>query len=198
MRAVYDFSMQCMDDLPGIPAPLLDRIVVETARDLIRAGWLWRCELGPIVVPCGQGIYDIPGIPACATLHDFARVWVGCGGGIRSTSRSAKFLERGTGWTRLGSRIELHDAPPGELRIDAVLIPAPDADELPDCIYDEWIEAIKHGAKSKAMLSAKAPWSEPVLGKDHDIEWRIELGRARTYGRDGNASATVRRVKAWP
>lgn len=189
------FADRCRDDLPGVPSPLLIRAVNECARELCRVGRLWRVTFQ--IEIDGDGVYPLTPLPECGRLHDIDVVTVQ-GHEVLNVSRGASDLPEGTHWTRSGDAIELRcDPGTGTLIVQAVLIPDPDATELPDTLYDEWIEAMQHGVKARLMASPNKAWSAPQLVSFHADQWATKLAVARSYGRAGGTTARRRSVDPW-
>lgn len=192
---VLAFADRCRDDLPGVPSPLLNRAVNECARELCRAGRLWRATFE--IEVDGDGPYALSPLPECARLHDIDVVGLQ-GDSTLPVSRGASDLPKGTHWTRAGNAIELRcDPGRGTLVVQTVLIPEPEATDIPEILFDEWIETIQHGVKARLMASPNKTWSAPQLAGYHEDQWKIGLAKARSYGRAGGATARRRSVDPW-
>ena len=82
----------------------------------------------------------------------------------------------------LGGPLSLTLAPTpdvaGTLKIEAILKPTPVADGVDDIIYEEYREAVVHGALAKLMLSPKKPYTDPVLASHHMQLFQIQTACA--------------------
>jgi hypothetical protein len=189
-----DFAVRCLADLPGIPLPLLYRVVREIGRELCRRGRLWmvtqEIELD------GSTSYTLDEIPTCGMLHDIASVTLD---GCPVVSLSASALDRpgDLRYTRSGSTITLNQAEEsGTLAVQMVLIPATDADSLPEELWDEWQEAVDSGVKTRCLAMPKRPWTDFGSAEFYKRLYEAELGRAVVYGRAGSMTDRKRVVAA--
>jgi hypothetical protein len=75
----------------------------------------------------------------------------------------------------------------------AVLKPARAGTAGPDVLYEDWLEAIAHGAKWKLMALPKKEWSDPDLAGYHEKEFRkgINKALARQIKGGGRQSVTA-------
>lgn len=190
---VGDFADRCYDALPRIPSATLYRIIVECARELERYGRLWRYAHPDITVD-ESNLFPLDK-PDCALIHDIDVVML--------DERPIYSLSLGRSvpaplevqWQRVGDSIRLtQKRASGVLRVQSVLISKPDAEDLPQILWDEWVEVMEHGAKAKAMLIPNEAWSNPQTALYHESEWSNGLRKAKTYGRAGGITARRRTV----
>lgn len=66
----------------------------------------------------------------------------------------------------------------GTLKLSVALKPTPTADGIDDDIFNEYREAIVHGALSRLMLSPKKPYTDAGLANYHAQMFLIKTGRA--------------------
>ena len=81
------------------------------------------------------------------------------------------------------------------LRISLILKPTRTSDDGADLLYDDWLEAIAHGAKWKLMVLPGKDWSNPELAEYHRREFRkgCTAAFAKRLKGGGDRSITV-----WP
>ncbi len=197
MHPLSDFTVLCLAELPGIPPPILNRLVARAARELCREGRLWRFVVPDITVANNVLTYDLSALlPACSMIHDIDVVTIG-GIPLDTASRGANRISTTVSWTRTNNSIALRSYCDGLLRVQAVLIPTIDACSLPDILLDEWIEALEFGVKGMAMAMPKKEWSDASSGAFYLGQWEEKLCKARLYGRNGNATPRLRTASAW-
>jgi hypothetical protein len=201
------FADVCGTDLPGMPAPQLDKLIREISRELLREGRMWRYTLPdiPLVAPTlgpfqTDNVYPLNLPTDQAMIHDIPVVLIN-GLPIDPISRDAtRVPDSTTFWTRVDqSNILIRSDPgAGALSVTVVLIPIPTAIQLPDILFNEWIEAVQHGVNFKGMSQPKKEWSDffvfrgrmrPGLGLQENKEkYAIDLDNARSYARGGGAT----------
>ena len=85
----------------------------------------------------------------------------------------------------------------GTLTLKVALKPSPSATGIDDDIFNEYREAIVHGALARMMLSPKKPYSSPQLAPYHAQQFEIKAGQAgvrqaRNYSRAPLQTAILR------
>lgn len=66
----------------------------------------------------------------------------------------------------------------GTLTLEVILKPTPVSDGVDDLIYEEYREAVVHGALARLMLSPKKPYTDPVLANYHMQLFQIQTACA--------------------
>ena len=200
---VRDFADRCRDDLPGIGSPLLNRLVADAARELCRAGRLWRITFDPITVTTAETRYELVGHPDYALIHDIAEVRLNSVPVYTVTPDATVQHRTQARYKREGDCIVMESEPAGEstatgtLTVSGVLIPKPGAACVPDILWNEWVETMEHGIKAMAMLKPQKDYTNEGMGIYHQGQWKNGLAKARTYGRAGNMTARRRSHDPW-
>lgn len=200
---VRDFADRCRDDLPGIGSPLLNRLVADAARELCRAGRLWRITFDDIAVATAETRYDLTGHPEYALIHDIAEVTLNRIPVYTVTPDATVQHRTQTRYKREGDCIVLESASGGDstatgiLSVAGVLMPKPNAACVPQVLFDLWVETMEHGIKAMAMLKPNKDYTDMNLGQYHMGQWKNGLARARGYGRAGNMTARRRSIDSW-
>lgn len=86
----------------------------------------------------------------------------------------------------------------GTLKLEVSLKPSPIAEGIDDNIFNEYREAIIHGALAQLMMSQKKPYSNPQLSAYHMQQFFIKTGAAgnrvaRNYTRAPLQTSIMRR-----
>ena len=79
----------------------------------------------------------------------------------------------------------------GMLTMTVALKPSPDADGIDDSIFDEYREAIVHGALARLMLSPKKPYTNMQLAQYHYQLFAIRVADAGMRAARGHTRAPL-------
>lgn len=90
----------------------------------------------------------------------------------------------------------------GTLKLTVVLKPSPTAEGIDDDIFNEYREAIVHGALARLMLSPKKPYTDGMLANYHMSQFTAKTGAAgsraaRNYTRAPLQTSIMAR-RTWP
>lgn len=80
----------------------------------------------------------------------------------------------------------------GTLTLLVTLKPVPGATDIPDLLYNEYREAIVHGALSRLMLSPKKPYTDAGLASYHQHQFQIKTAAAGTRADRNYTRAALR------
>lgn len=201
MIQVQEFADRCAVDLPSIPAPLLNRLIVDIGRELCRVGRLWRYVIE--IDADGAETYPLTLPSQYALIHDIDVVTID-DKPIDPISRSSSRIPTTTRWMRQDNEIRLTPVGmTGALAVSTILIPVPTSRELPDLLFNEWVEVVQYGVNAKALAMPNKPWSEGrVQGQvraTYSSAWNLQqyqdaLGNLRSYGRGGGVTQRRRTI----
>ena len=187
-----------LPDVPGAPNGLVLRRIRDTAIEFCRETQIWQQELDFIKMRDGQVDYEIEGdqLP-CADID------------------AIRFIERYTDRDRFKERrpeltlqpfvdftvpekwvIRLRRQPSltlaGRLLVTRVALrPKMDADEIDDRIFNDWYEALSHGAKYKLMSVPQKQYTDPEAATFHEMEYQRGIAKARIEVNRGHMNANV-------
>lgn len=175
MKLWSDFYNLLQPDLPGCPFVALDHAVRNSAIAFCEQSLAWTYEHPDIAIVPDLATYDfVP--PAEALVHTVLyarfnetdldtqtkdadmRIW-----NWRNQSGSPQYLLGTPSGLRLVPKPDLV----GTLTLIVALKPDDDAIGIDDEIYQEYREAIIHGAKARLMLSPRKPYTDAALASFH-------------------------------
>ena len=182
---VYDLVMP---DLPGCPFAAVNSALRQSAIVFCEQSLAWKEEHPPIAVMAETAEYAfIP--PAGAAVHaiTYARF---NGKEIRSHTGEPNPVpadwrnQTGTPQYVLGGITLLRLVPEpdtaGTLTMTVALKPSPSAEGIDEGLFNEYREAIVHGALARLMLSPKKPYTNTQLAQYHQQQFAIEAATAGT------------------
>lgn len=179
----YDFIAS---DLPGCPFAAVDIALKQSAIDFCSQSLAWRYNHPDVAVTNGTAQYVfVPSAEAVvhaihyaawngeeiATRVDESNVTIY---DWRNESRTPKYVFGGATSLTL---VPTPDAD-GTLTLEVILKPSSTATGIDDDIFNEWREAIVHGALARLMLSPKKPYSNPTLAAYHQQQFTIKTAAA--------------------
>lgn len=217
---VLTAAQYCGDSLDECPIPLLQRLVVEAAREVCRDGRIWKLAIPPVTIQNNVSDYDLTAtLPLNAVIDDIDIVRINgqpilpyavdatspatdqtpyMGGGV-----PGGFIDncqfQNTTYTRPDAALLTLVPVPNSLggsilTASLVLIPALGSSTVPDIAWDEYAEAIEQYVKWKAMTRPGKPYSDPIMGADHKLNWENWAAQLRAKGRFGNITPRMRTV----
>lgn len=181
--AFYDYAVP---HLPGCPYAALDSALRQAAIDFCEQSLAWQYNHPDIaVVPATSEYPFVP--PADAVVH--AITYADFDGKEIAAYTSTQGLriwdwrhQTGTPAYVLGGTTALTLVPTpdvaGTLKLTVALKPSVDAPGLDNAIFNEYREAIVHGALARLMLSPKKPYGDPQLATYHNQQCTIKTGAA--------------------
>lgn len=186
MRPWSDFYDLALPDLPGCPFAALDSALRQAAIAFCEQSLAWKYTHPDIAVISGTDIYPfVP--PAEAVVHAITyasfddkeihahttesdmRIW-----NWRNQTGVPQYVLGGPTTLMLVPKPDAN----GTLKLIVALKPANDATGIDDDIFNEFREAIVHGAKSSLMLSPKKPYTDSQLGTYHSQQFTSKTGAA--------------------
>lgn len=188
MRPWLDFYDLAVPDVPGCPLAMLDSALREAAIAFCEQSLAWKYEHPDIAVVAATTEYPfVP--PADAVVHaityaQFAdkeikahtseqnlRIW-----DWRHQTGAPEYVLGGiTGLTLVPTPDTA-----GTLKLTVALKPSKDAPGVDDGMFDEYRQAIVHGALARLMLSPKKPYTDAALGMAHQQQCAMQTGAAGT------------------
>ena len=183
--AFYDFALP---DLPGCPVAALDIAIRQAAIEFCEKSLAYKTSHNPISVISGTAEYAFQPpdqtVVHVITYAKFDDTELQCRVGEYGISNQDWRSEEGTPKYIFGGMTALTLIPApnvdGTLTMIVALKPSPTADGIDDNIFNEYREAIVHGALARLMLSPKKPYSDPGLATYHNLQFTILTGQAGT------------------
>lgn len=173
-------------DVPGCPFPAIDVALRQSAIAFAEQSLAYKATHPEVTVVSGTAEYDfVP--PAETVVH---AITYAAFNGDELQSRVGEYgitmpnwrIESGTPKYIFGGMTSLTLIPSpnvaGTLTMIVALKPSPSATGIDGPIFDEFREAIVHGALSRLMLSPKKPYSNPSLATYHNQQFTIMTGQA--------------------
>ncbi|SCY26002.1 hypothetical protein SAMN05216420_10424 [Nitrosospira sp. Nl5] len=186
MKLWSDFYDLVVPDLPGCPFAAVDSALRQAAIAFCEQSLAWKYVHPSVSVVAGTATYAfIP--PAEAAVHaityaelDDKEIESHAG---ESGIRIARWRHRtGTPEYILGGPAFLTLVPApcadGSLTMIVALKPAPASTGIDDTQYNEYREAIAHGAMARMMLSPKKPYTDLPLAQHHAQQFAIKTAAA--------------------
>lgn len=200
---LYDYALP---DLPGCPVVAVEVALRQSAIAFAEQSLAWKYDHPDIAVVAATADYAfVP--PAGAVVHAITYAEFS---DKEIQTRASEFGIRIEDWRSqtgtpeyvLGGATSLTLVPTpdvsGTLKLEVALKPPPTATGIDDAMFNEFREAIVHGALSRLMLSPKKPYSDGSLGAYHAQQFTIKTGQAgmrtaRNYTRAPLHTAILRR-----
>jgi hypothetical protein len=184
----------------GCPDPLISQSLLMACAEFLRASMGWTVTLSPIALVDGQRDYQVP-VPLDANLVAVRDVWVGArrlDAAPMATLRAYLIEESSepTFYNMAADRgtLSVYPMPNGVTSQTLVLrvayTPMPSASELPDFVWQNYLDVVASGAKARLMMMPGVPWTNPQLGAYYRqifdaavVDARIEEMHDRAPGR---------------
>lgn len=173
-------------DLPGCPFPVMDTALRQAAIDFCSQSLAWKYQHPDITVVAATAAYPFAP-PAESVVHavtyaEFEGSEIDCHTGESGIQIYDWRNQTGTPQYVLGGAAALQLVPTpdvsGTLKLEVALKPSSTATGVDDSIFNEYREAVVHGALGRLMLSPKKPYSNPSLAAYHQQQFTIMTGRA--------------------
>lgn len=180
MKTVADFEDFIALSAPDAGSIVLQHVVREAIVRFMRESQLFNDVLC-FEAQCGVNDYPLQ-MPDCRRLVGIEVVSIG---GYREVQ---EFPELATGtkfreWHKddRHNAIVLHHAPKEGTPIRVLYSWAIQRDdcEIPDEMYEDWMEAVKSAALSELLMMPKQEWTSPATSAIHEDRYRIELHKAK-------------------
>ncbi|SEK64357.1 hypothetical protein [Nitrosovibrio tenuis] len=181
--AFYDLAVP---DTPGCPFEAMDAALRQAATSFCEQSLAWKYEHPSIPVTIGIASYGVVA-PAEAMMHAIIHAEFD-GKEINSRIREADTWT--AGWSRKTGMPEyIFGAAPsvtlvpvpdvaGTLSMTIALKPSPTAAGIDDFIFNEYREAIVHGALARLMLSPRKPYTNAQLAQYHSQQFLVKTADA--------------------
>ena len=183
--AFYDLMSP---DVPGCPQAAQTVALREAAIDFCKQSLAWKYEHPDIAVVVATAQYPfVP--PTGAVVHTVT--YAEFNGDEIDVKTSADDIriwdwrnQTGTPHYVLGGATALTFVPTpdvaGTLTLTVILKPSPTATSIDDDIFNEYRQAIVHGALARLMYSPKKPYTDLSLAVYHQQQFTIKAGAAGT------------------
>ncbi|SOD42370.1 phage adaptor protein [Nitrosovibrio sp. Nv4] len=205
MKLWSEFYDLIIPDVPGCPFAAADIALRQSAITFCEQSLAYKATHGDIAVTSGTASYAfVP--PAQAVIHTITYAQFD-DDELRITGESGIHIadwrnETGTPEYIMGGATSLTLVPEpdvsGTLTMIVALKPSVDATGVDDLLFNEYREAIVHGALSRLMLSPKKPYSSAQLAAYHAQQFTIKtaaagMRAARNYTRSPLQTSILRR-----
>lgn len=207
MRPVEDFSREVAPDVPDCPLPMIGKAVIDAAQDLCRIAELWFLEHPNLLLIPGVGHYDLD-IPEGALMAGFLTVQNGQGDPVDEKSVGWLNQNRPNWRTERAEPVEfvvsdqrrsIEVVPvPRKVTMNGLqnmrllLMPARDADSLPDFFYEYHLEVIGYGTRSRLMRQPSKPWSDSRTANEYEVLFAREAEKARVNHNRGASGRVLK------
>lgn len=206
MKLWNDFYSLVVPDLPGCPFVAVDSALRQSAIAFCEQSLAWKYEHPPVSVAPGTAAYlFVP--PAESVVHaityaEFADKEIESHAGEsgiriadwRNQTSTPEYILGGATFLTLVPEPDVA----GILALTVALKPALEASGVDDAMFNEFREAIVHGALARLMLSPKKPYTNAQLAQYHQQQFTIKTANAgsrvaRSYTRAPLQTAILRR-----
>lgn len=219
MVGVEDFFPHLLDELPGCPRALVKNRLLKGAREFCRRSHVWRYRHPEIAVVADTDEYELYDLPEDALVYNMEEVLLDDlpiltwpedaidtppGGLSRALgpleSRSRRVDGPQTYYTRPQQNVIRLRPPPQSdhtLNLKLTLMPALDANVLPQILLDEHVEILEHYVKWRSMSMPKREWTDMAGAMDHGRQWADAIGDEVLRARFGNVTPRFRTRPQW-
>ena len=188
MKLWSDFYDLILPDLPGCSPVMADVALRQSAIAFCEQSLAWKYEHPPISIVSGTAEYGFfP--PAGALVHAVIHAELdgrelNCStseadiriAGWHNQSGAPQYILGGANFLALVPKPDAR----GTLTLETALKPAPSAAGIDDSLFDEYREAIIHGALARLMLSPRKPYTNVQLAQYHAQQFVIQAADAGT------------------
>jgi hypothetical protein len=181
-----DFYDYVLPDLPGVALAAVDLALRQAAIAFCAQSMAWKYTHPDVAIVAATASYPfVP--PTDAVVHvityaEFDGTEIGCRTGESGITLDDWRNQTGTPEYVFGGATALTLVPTpdvsGTLSMEVSLKPSTSAAGIDDDIFNEYREAIVHGALSRLMLSPKKPYSSPPLATYHQQQFVVLTGQA--------------------
>ena len=206
MKLWSDFYNETVPDLPGCPLVMLSHAIRNAAILFCEQSRAWRYAHPDIAVMADQDEYPYDP-PAETSVHEVCYAEFNDQEISWQTNEPRENVwnwrhQTGTPMYILGGPTTFSLIPKpnleGTLKLVVVLKPSYNATGIDDDIFNEYHEAIAHGAKARLMLSPRKPYTNAELSAYHMQQFTILAGAAsvrvaRNYSRAPLQTPIMRR-----
>ena len=179
-KPISDFHAELMFEFPNLPTQLFDYYILRTARIMAKNGHLFRCRSRIMTQP-NVTRYRLVA-PACTEIEDIISAYRhDCCGDERVTRCftppvGSCLCDRSKIWyDDEESTLHIEGNREGIYYLDVSLMPATDACELPEILYEKYFDTLMLGTKAAILLIAGRPWSNIRNGTAFRVEFYNKL-----------------------
>jgi len=193
MREIDDLLSKVIPYAPNCPEPMAVEHLREAAINLCKATRCWR-EVESFTTT-GDDI-EVMCVPPYASL--FQMEWARFNDRVlEPVSAGPDILTHEDGlpfsYTQRTPNSIIIDPPaPGLLTLSMFLMPAPDATDLPEFMFDQFSTALGHGALSTLLLLPNQPFSNPQYAMMFEQKFQAVLDRNFAFNMQGQQRARKR------
>jgi hypothetical protein len=189
MKLWRDFYDLMMPDLPGCPSAAADSALRQSAIAFCEQSLAWQGTHPDVSVAAGVAEYAFTP-PADAVVHliihaalDGEKIALYPGEpGMGSMGSMNRHVRKGIPAYILAGAASLTLVPepgaPGTLSMTVAFKPSPASTGIVDGQFNEYREAIVHGALVRLMLSPKKPYSSTQLAQYHQQQFTVKTAAA--------------------
>lgn len=195
--SIDDFADRVVQECPSVPHVAAVRESLNAIREFCRRTRAWRFTHEAVDLVANQLTYLLADVPACAMVYEFIHVKIG---EAQAHPWSESGLHDPNGYVSGGGRRIYYNMPevntvsflsdPGALTdgllVESSLIPLPDADEVPQVLYQQHIEIIEHKAKFELLVKPNTTYRDPTAAAFHKQQWDTKIGNIAAHVRAGN------------
>jgi hypothetical protein len=193
-----------LPDVPGAPRGLAIRRIRDAAIEFCRETQIWEEELDPIRIREGVLDYDIEGDQLeCAEIDAIRRVErFTDNDSLRERKREAEMfpfqdyqLARDDQDAKFIIRLLASPSSTMDGRLMLLLVglrPSRTADSINDRIFDDWYDALAHGAKFKLMQIPGKEYTNLKGAQYHEQEFQRGIAKARIELNRGKMNSNLR------
>jgi len=200
MKAIEDFLPRVLPFVPACPDITALQAVVDSAVEFCEQSLIIRHEPAPFQTAEGVSQYDID-VPS---QHDFSRV-------VYVTVDGSELAPIPTEWQPMATSndskpqyffisnneeellLNLYPTPEKAytVAVSIALKPTRDAQQLPDVLYDNWVDGVSYGALSRLMLIPSQQYSSAAQSQFYKQRFAMICNQARNEGKLGRVVGSL-------
>ena len=174
------FIQYILPFVPGCPKPLIKTHALLAANEFCRKSFVWQEEITETISSATDEVYAAP-YSGGADVVDI---------NVTVNDRAVSNYTFSAGMITFESDLAADD----EVEITLFLAPARDAEDLPDILYDDWLEGIAAGARATLMRMPGKDWYNPQAAMMEHQLFAHYIGQATIKGNLKNLQ-TVKMIK---
>lgn len=179
---ISEFESFIMPYAADAPSEMLQHVVREAVVRFMRRTRI-AVESVEIDLQCGVREYLVE-TPECEKIVAIERVLDACAWNSVRADWPSGDLPRPYSWRRDHHHpvVELQYSPKEDdvVRVDYSWTIGRDGCEIPDFIYEEWEEAIKHGALAELLMMPGQEWTRPQMAQYHEGKYNQLVVEAKS------------------
>ena len=190
MAELKKFLKGVSPDIRMAPAVVMENAVLSAAIEFCSRAPVWLVENTQIYIPAGFQTGRAPRVAAQSVIDHYIEI-----------RRDGGVLRPGVSYDVLPDRnIKLTSELEEDVILTAIvaLKPTRDATQLPDILFNQYYEAITHGARARLLAQTNQEWGDPQASDYHRRIFEGEVGQFRVdqtaKGGSGGLFVRPRRV----